>query len=554
MPRGKGEQGEISLRTNLGAAIFPFASELWGRTIIVNGVDENYDRYNAASTDKDKGVPQVFYMHNCMPILSGFQSVGYEQLIPAQTSATTFDQIFTLTGTGGYSYLFSPCGVTPAIYDSKQMEWFNPTVSPALPTSYVPAVSVATVNGQSYIYYSGIGCYEYVPATPELLGVTLTSLTPANILGISAASGYMLAYTSTGVYWSSTTTPTDFTPSVQTGAGGGNIQQIKGQIVAVYPISGGFLIYCTQNIVAAAYTGNIQFPFTFTEVPGSAGINFGYQTSWRSNTSPHYAFTSAGLMEINLNACALTNEEIADFISSCIFEDFDPNTLTFTSQILTQQVYTKLNYISERYLVVSYGVSQGNYTHAIVYDNFLGRYGKLKINHVDCFDYVSPSIQGTYEYESFVNIPYNAMTGSYGAYAGNPTNVSTNFVYKKTFAFLQSSGAVYNVNFDINSYDNLLGNNSVFVLGKYQYIRENFITHQKTEVETIYNGATFETYLLQSLNGKDISATTEMTLASQGNKVVNYALRQTGKNVSLMFIGSFNLTSVITYFTIAGKR
>ena len=82
----------IYTRLNLASAIFPFYTEAYGRSIMIPGGDENFDRYNAANTTPDKGVPQVFYMHNVLPIAGGFQSIGYEQQIPGLPGAIDFDQ------------------------------------------------------------------------------------------------------------------------------------------------------------------------------------------------------------------------------------------------------------------------------------------------------------------------------------------------------------------------------------------------------------------------------------------------------------------------------
>ena len=550
---GGNQKGQMQLRCNLGAAIFPFATELWGRTIIVNTLDENYDRYNAASADKDKGVPQVFYMHNCMPILSGFQSVGYQQLVNAQGGATTFDELITLRDTSGQSFIFSPCNNAPAVYNIAGAAWTNPIVSPSISSLFNITTTVGTVNGQSYIFFSSIGAYTYTPATNTIDGQTIIGIDTSQVIGISSANGYLLLYTATGVYRSSTTNPLDFTPSIQTGAGGGDIQEVKGTIVIVYPISGGFLIYATKNIVAASYTGNIQYPFIFREVPGSSGIIPGDYISYRSNTSPHFAFTTAGLMVVDLNSCRLFNNEIADFISSCLFEDFDAGTQTFSSTLLSQHVYYHLNYIAQRYLVISYGVAAHTYTHAIVYDNYLGRYGKLKFTHVDCFDLDTPTTQTIYQYNSFGGaVLYSSIYNTYGSFATTLNTITTESIFKKTFCFLKADGSIYNIDFDINSYD--ATNNSVFVLGKFQYARNWLITHQGTDVETVYNAASFTAYLLQSLNGKDISSITAMYQHPAASKIRSYDLRQTGLNLSLMFVGSFNLTSVIFGYTIAGKR
>jgi hypothetical protein len=70
----------------------------------------------------------------------------------------------------------------------------------------------------------------------------------------------LLAWNETTLYWSSTTDPTDFTPSLATGAGSGGVQNIKGAITIAAPISTGLIVYSNQNAVAAVYSGNARFP------------------------------------------------------------------------------------------------------------------------------------------------------------------------------------------------------------------------------------------------------------------------------------------------------
>jgi len=48
---------QYSARVNLSAANYPFSSSFWGRTIIVGGLDMNFNRQvqSTEDTDKDRG-------------------------------------------------------------------------------------------------------------------------------------------------------------------------------------------------------------------------------------------------------------------------------------------------------------------------------------------------------------------------------------------------------------------------------------------------------------------------------------------------------------------
>jgi hypothetical protein len=75
----------VEIRGNLSSAYFPLVSQYHGRTVIVSGQDNNFNRqlYSSADNDKDIGIPQMYYGHNIMPTGTGFLSVGFEQRVPA---------------------------------------------------------------------------------------------------------------------------------------------------------------------------------------------------------------------------------------------------------------------------------------------------------------------------------------------------------------------------------------------------------------------------------------------------------------------------------------
>jgi len=81
--------------------------------------------------------------------------------------------------------------------------------------------------------------------------------------------------------------------------------------------------------------------------------------------------------------------EITDFLAGKVFEDFDEVTKELSLTELTATMKKKTKFISSRYLIVSYGITE--FTHALIYDIALERLGKLKIAHVDCFEYLGRS-------------------------------------------------------------------------------------------------------------------------------------------------------------------
>ena len=547
---------QVRLRVNFGSAIFPFYTQAAGRTIITPDQDENYDRYNAANTSPDKGVPQVYYMHNVFPIAGGFQSIGYETILPAFSpigggaNPANFDQIFNLQSSDNSRILFSPAAGSNYIYDGQVGSWLSVNPIDSLAVTADTMVTTAFVNDQSYFNYSLYGTFYYDTDSQTIKQVVLASLNDETVKGITAANGYMIAWTDNTIAWSSLVNPLDFLPSIQTGAGGGQIQQAKGKINFCLPISGGFLLYCDNNVVAASYTNNTAYPYIFTEVAGSGGCFNPDQVGYQSNLNSHFAYTTSGLQQLNMSSAQAVLPEVDDFFGSQLYEDFNESTLTLSTTYLSRQVFVKIATISNRWVILSYGQNDGEYTYAIVYDLTLNRYGKVKIPHVASFPYNYPNayLGETYNQQLATGVLYNAVTETYDQEQSDNSVI----LQKTTLAFLQNTGEVQLVNFDLSE----ATADGIFILGKYQIQRNAFITHQTTDIENIIPGNTFSLYALPTLDGKDLLAPVALTEINTAVNTNNrtFAGRVTGLNMSFLFVGSFNLTSGIVSFTAGGYR
>lgn len=541
------------IRSNLSAAVYPFATVLSDRTIIVPGYDQNYDRIaDASSTVKNRGIPQAMYMHNCVPTSQGYQSVGYnEYIMPKIPASLNFDTVFPLTYTTPFNakILFSPSLGENNIFDGIVGEWRSISPFPDGTINALTLVTTAIVNGIGYIYYESLGCYTYNLTTKLLDLVTLIGLTASAVKGITSAQGYMIAWSETDIAWSSATTPTDFTPSAITGSGGGSPQFAKGKILFCVPISGGFMIYCEQNVVSATYSGNINFPFIFAEVANSGGVVSPEQVSYQSNLASHYAWTTSGFQELTKTSATGIFPEATDFLSALYYEDFDETTLVFIEEFLTVTLSVKLSAIADRFIVISYGKVAGIYTYALVYDIFLKRWGKFKTTHVKCFEWNAPNIYGEVTYDDLSSTTYDDLSSA--TYDDLLTSVDTPIYQKKQLCFLQSDGRVQAVNFDMKL-DNA---NGVLFVGKFQFTRNNFIVHQESAVESINTEFdNFNFYLMKTLDGKTFLPLETPVNVYTGPKIQKYNRRMTGQNISAVFIGAFNLTSYLIQFTQGGDR
>lgn len=517
---------EVSV--NLSSSLYPFATEMWGRTIMFPQLDENYNRTVFSTVDPgfEKQVPQVFYMHNVMPTTLGYQSIGYEQKAPAATAdfETTLIKPFQLQTTDQNDFIYVPCVGSHFVFNGNWVKLASPFPS-ILPNTQV---TTAFIQGQTYIYFANIGCFIYDNIAQQLTEVTLNGLDPTQIISICAANGYMIAASVNAVAWSSIATPTDFTPSLITGAGGGSVNDAKGSIVAALQISGGFIIYCQFNAVGATYTGNSNFPFILLEVSNSGGISTAEQVTYHSNRNAHIMYGSYGLQELNKNSAKGIYTEASDFLASKLFEDFDENSQKLSSLYTAAPVAVKLVVVMGRYVVLSYGITYPNFTHAIVYDMEFKRYGKLKIQHTDCFEWNDPHVTPPAQ------------------------QIVSRVLPKKSIAFLQAKGEIFLVNFDFSE----ATASGVFLIGKFQFRRGNWIGHQYGVVDGTPAPGNFSYSIWPTRNGKDFTTPFQgfKNVKLSGLKSSRYDKLVVAQNISLLLSGGFNITSLLLNFTVEGKR
>lgn len=545
------------LRINLSNAIFPFHTDFEGRTIIVPQYDQNYNYIDQAGENvKDRGIPQAFYMHNVIPTSQGYQSCAYDSEVPALVSMPgNFDTCFPLYYTNPTArVLFSPGLGNNYIYDNSVGIWasINPFALGVInPTTIV---TTAYVQGVTYICYQGQGVFIYNTTTKQITAVTISGITATNIIGICSALGYMIAWDSSNtIYWSAILNPTDFTPSVITGSGSSSPLGSNGAINFCVPIAGGFMVYCERNCVGASYSGNVNYPFVFKEVSGSGGVNTQEQVTFQSNQPIQYAWTTAGLQELNLTMAQNVFPEATEFLAKLIFEDFDETSLQLTTTYLTFPLYNRLSCVSNRYIILSYGITPV-FTHALVFDLYLNRWGKLKISHIKAFEWNSPNPYGNITYGMLANIAYGQLVST--TYGNLNTSVNSTEQPLKNIAFMDQNGTISILNLDlVGATQTGQVADGVLIIGKFQMLRSRWITHQFAEIENVMLGKTFNYYVIPTVDGKTLVYPPVIgTLISQGTQVRKYGTYVKGQNVSMLMTGAFNLTSITFNFTIGGSK
>lgn len=379
---------------------------------------------------------------------------------------------------------------------------------------------VTTLADNTTTVYSDNIADGSLGATAPTVGTTLAHLTAVALIGltdganpiypkgITTFSGYLVAWTKDAFYWSSTVNPLDFVPDLATGAGGGQVESAKGNIVFCAPFAAGLYVYTDKNVVSAIYSSNIRYPFTFKEISQAGGIASSKLVATESIVFKPYAYTASGLQEISATTGAkAVFPQATDFLSSSLFEDYFGGQLQ--TYDVTDVIQKSVAQISDRFLVLSYGV--GSLTHALVYDQSLERWGKIKKPHVSVieWDIVPPEVTET---------PKNST------------------------ALLQSDGTVLLVNQRAQG-------EAVLYLGKYQYVRARMIQLQEVVAENL--SADCLVTCLPAVYGKQ-TTDSPMALIRQDGEAYTFGSMAVGLNVSLKFEGTFNLTSLILSFNVHG--
>lgn len=392
-------QNRISL--NLSSADFTLSYKFKGPSVIIPGADQNYFQATAGWSGDTVGrginIPQMAYCENTIPTSEGYRSVAYKYFIDPPEQAATFTRVITVFDGEGNSALV---GVTADrrlyIVSAYTSGKWQPLPLPAGVTWFdYQGITSTTVQGKIVFSIRGSSLLELNVGASTLTKITPIGIDETQINGVCAAIGYLIAYDDTTVFWSSTENPYDFTPSLITGAGSGKPDGMKGKIVLCKEIEQGFIIYCDVSIISAAYSSNGAVPFIFNTLQGGAGIRHPEAVAYDINMSNHFAWTSAGLIGVELHAASVILPQVTDFMASGLTDD----TLNYTdlpaSEFDPRDKEVRLSIASSRYVFISFGYLsepvdlQGRVPELVqsfVWDTQLKRWGKLNVDHIQIFE------------------------------------------------------------------------------------------------------------------------------------------------------------------------
>ncbi len=414
---------------------------------------------------------QLLYAKNILPSREGFDSLDQLTAFPDVVASGTFDKLWPFRDDVGALLFLSPGqGKSYRAVDGTTA-WVSKTS-----LSGNPEPSRATLRENFYVFYpgSGNGLFRWDRVTDDMVAITMTALTLANIRGIVTAANYFLAWDSDTIFYTlreETGNAIDFTPELGQ-AGSFKILDLASNIVFCAHLGSGFIVYGNDNAVAAQFTGNPNNPFVLREVPGSSGIKNQDQVAWAQNVGSHFVWTTAGLQQVSAAKAENGFPEITDFLNLQTLETFDFDLGKFVKSIYDAPFAVKLEFIGLRFLAISYGPPSGSgnvqeFEEAIILDIDHKRWGKLIEKHTALFSY---TFAGTIDYLTFNDLSattFNALAAT--TFLELFTQDTSSPVNKYRLGLLRKNGQVL-----IYERSNLLGDgvcNSLFLFGRLSFTK-----------------------------------------------------------------------------------
>lgn len=525
------------LRCNLLQSDFPLLTDLFGEPVLIKGLDQTMTPDTQYQITKANEAGMV-YCENVMPTSAGYQTVRFLNRNinndPPVGSHGFVDSAYNFSAITGGQLSRMYLGASDSdftglyVFNTTTFTWVWVALPGAPALLFPRQISTGIVNNQCYICPGLQGLYHFDVGANNFVADPTIGIAAVSLNGITASNGLLIGWIFPNVIlWSSNQNPLDFTPSLITGAGGGNIGEVKGQITYCAPISGGFIIYATQNIVQATYTGNVSFPFKFQEISGSGGTISNNQIAFHDNSDNQFAWTDKGMQAIQVGA-AVSNifPKITEFLRAGYYETFDPTTGIFTKVPANNSnplVY--INFIAGRYLIVSYGwtpipIYTNQYSYCLVVDIETGRMGRIRFNHVDTLDVVIDT-QG----------PVDPLA---------------------RIGFITRAGVVWTLDFSLNEPgDSANTSVGLILLGKFQLQRNKGVYSQRVKLECSYvndGSSTITVSTMPTLDGKNFLpavACVELNTSNEDSPLKVYGTaRRYGLNMSYLVFGQFNLSSL----------
>lgn len=561
----------------LNNARMPLVSTEAQRAVFVPNLDSAPRvgrNFSGAEANLDFNTSQVIFSENVMPTSYGIASCGYSQLVAATTN-TDFDSVFPLRDENENTVLYSPAGGKN--YALNGGTWTASTLQALYAPYFVSfsrdpslcSVTYCYVEGFTFVCFSELSVtlnlgagnitldasiYWWNPATARLESANTSKYSnlpfaSGTVSGIGSSNGNLIVYSGIELAWAPYSgTLFDFTPYANnafTGAGVQTPEDVQGPIRAVISLPGGFLAFTNRNCIAATYTAqNLNSPWVFREVSGAGGIESYEQATVEGSLGVCYALTTAGFQRLSLNQAESTFPEVSDFIAGRYIERVDLGDLSRIEGSTSVDLFTKLTAVGNRYIVLSYGTMPKRFTHALVYDVSLERWGKLAVPHRDCFYFNYGVTSGNLTY---IMVPEPYDTPLLTTY--EDTDVSNAYVSAQAaVAFLSETGKIVLAQWSKQLRDTQ--DEAVAMIGRIQLTRMSNVQFNRVELDGFRSG---KAHISVSTDGGNIQPAVELIPVSQSEQTAIFGEMLDGKNVTLIVSGTFQLSTAIIEATTSGK-
>lgn len=482
------------LRIGLNNAIIPLISTKQPSAAFVPGLDtinRSPKQFYGSDSSADYNIPQIIYAENITPWGAGVKSVRYAKVVNAVAGVSTFDQVIPLRDEDENTRMYSPAGGKDFLLDSSGV-WQSSPLRTRLLAEVSPKylvqtdaeikarrVSRASVGGFSFVCYpqctvadseggavsADASIYYWnstalVRQNPQAAASETNLITGVDselrgqITNIGSSSGYLLMSAGLELLWAAFDGASfnfDSGSAIQaTDAGRQTPEDVRGKITALVPVSGGFIIFTAKNAVGASYTSSSpRSPWIFREIANAGGVDSYEQVSVESGQAFVYAYTTGGLQRVSLNSAESFAPEVTDFLGGRLQEIYNTETRELELTTLSSTYFVKLTYVGARTVVISYGTFPTIYTHALVYDTVLQRWGKLKVRHTDAFTSIAGDKIVGLTYADVADLTYEELAEV--QYGETTVNFGDAIYPRQALSFITNSGKVVQAVFDFGS-------------------------------------------------------------------------------------------------------
>lgn len=550
------------MHANLLSAQFPFKVTELSSTVVLNrGFEQNriaQSSFEGEGAEQSDGISQAYFMQNVMPITRGYTSLNFARMIQDVPAGATIDSCHVLRQ-GDFVALYIPGNGENWVFDPYFGSWVS---FPDPQTASTPQVFF--LKGETYIFFPEYALWRYDFVAKDFSPVTLVGLDPSNIVGMISAGSRAIGWSGNQIYWGGEVDTFDFTPSLADGAGTSSVLAIRSTIVACIPLLDSFVIYTAYNAVAAQGTGNIQFPWAFSEIPGVIGIADADHVAWAYGLDAHTVLTPSGLQIVTLRQSQSVWAELADSLRRGVFSVIDPTTNYPTFQY-AQKLDVRLRVIGGRWITVSIRTGEDKedslpFRFAYIFDTMLQRWGRMDALHMDVLHFSSPDFAlsktyaelavefPTYEDLELADEPYSYFQDHRSVPAPE---------LGKNFAVLSPVGGVFRAapNETDEGFEEPFGlvyEQPRILLGRFKLFREHGMILQWIK---LYNlDSTTAEILAHSHDYTGRLVRSVADFAQNRHHIGQYFRRLSGDSVSIELRGKFTLVDLTLCSSGAGTR